>query len=122
MISITQLENKYHTNYTIFNDINIIINFINYNNKTVSSATSHQCSTHITKQYTAGNLGENGTSDLAGNQGDQNEHVFQHMYLVITIAYYVLIMIVGMSHCHPVCVRARGMLVVFHSALRFCAQ
>uniref|UniRef100_A0A8D8YBN0 Neuropeptide F receptor n=2 Tax=Cacopsylla melanoneura TaxID=428564 RepID=A0A8D8YBN0_9HEMI len=97
MISITQLENKYHTNYTIFNDINIIINFINYNNKTVSSATSHQCSTHITKQYTAGNLGENGTSDLAGNQGDQNEHVFQHMYLVITIAYYVLIMIVGLA-------------------------
>ncbi|KAL1450026.1 hypothetical protein WDU94_002488 [Cyamophila willieti] len=97
MISITQLENKYHTNYTIFNDINIIINFINYNNKTVSSATSHQCSHHIstsTKQY--GGPGENGTADL-NSQGEQNEEVFEHLYLVITIAYYVIIMIVGLA-------------------------
>lgn len=95
MISITQLENKYHNNFTIFNDINIIINFINYNNKSVSSVTSHQCSHRIatsTKQY--GAAGSNGTND-SSNGGDKDEQVFDLMYQTITIACYVIIMIIG---------------------------
>lgn len=98
MISITQLENKYHNNFTIFNDINIIINFINYNNKSVSSATSHQCSPHklpgiatSTKQY--GDAGSNGSDAING--GEKDEEVFEHMYQTITIVCYIVIMIIG---------------------------
>lgn len=96
MISITQLENKYNANFTIFNDINIIVNFINFNNKT-TSATSHSCSHKIsgiatsTKQYGGGS---NGTTESSGGEKDE---VFEHMYQTITIACYIIIMIIGES-------------------------
>ncbi|KAI5713953.1 hypothetical protein M8J76_008603 [Diaphorina citri] len=96
MISITQLENKYNANFTIFNDINIIVNFINFNNKT-TSATSHSCSHKIsgiatsTKQYGAGS---NGTTESSGGEKDE---VFEHMYQTITIACYIIIMIIGLA-------------------------